>query len=164
MSEHDDEDDSNFKCNFCDEVFEVLRELMIHKKDSHKEKVTNCWQFTSGSCPFGDQKCWFLHEIESNPLPYTCNLCEGKFVSQSQLLSHRKKDHGHKVPKCKNQNNGKCIYSNKTCWFNHYANETIDENQAKDKEIEENKEVIQKIFKMMEHFTDEIVKMKETNN
>ena len=28
--------------------------------------------------------------------------------------------------------------------------------------MEENKEVIQKIFKMMEHFTEEIVKVKET--
>ena len=91
-------------------------------------------------------------------------MCEGKFLSQSQLLSHRKKEHGHKVPKCKNQNDGKCIYSNKTCWFNHYANETIDKNETRDKEMEENKEVIQKIFKMMEHFTEEIVRMKETRN
>ena len=123
---------------------------MFHKKDSHEEKVRNYWQLTSGSCPFGDKKCWFLHKIKSNPSQYTCNLCEVRFVNQSQLWTHRKKDHGHIVPKCKNQKDVKCIYSNDRCWFNYTANETIDENETRDGVMEENKEVIQKIFKMME--------------
>ena len=43
--------------------------------------------------------------------------------------------------------------------FNHNENENNDII-----EIEENKEVIQKIFKMMENFTKEIIKLKEMNN
>ena len=40
----------------------------------------------------------------------------------------------------------------------------MNENENNDAEIEENKEVIQKIFQMMENFTKEIIKMKEMNN
>ena len=40
----------------------------------------------------------------------------------------------------------------------------MNENENNDAEIEENKEVIQKIFQMMENFTKEIMKMKEMNN
>ena len=110
------------------------------------------------------KKCWFLHKIKSNPSQYTCTLCEVRFVNQSQLWTHRKKDHGHIVPKCKNQKDVKCIYSNDRCWFNYTANETIDENETRDGVMEENKEVIQKVFKMMESSKKKIVKMKETNN
>jgi hypothetical protein len=60
--------------------------------------------------------------------------------------------------------NGKCPYTNENCWFNHNGNEIMNENENNDAEIEENKEVIQKIFQMMENFTKEIMKMKEMNN
>ena len=40
----------------------------------------------------------------------------------------------------------------------------INENENNENEIEENREVIQKIFKMMENFTKEIIQMKEMNN
>jgi hypothetical protein len=42
-------------------------------------------------------------------------------------------------------------------------NENI-EKESSDEAMEENKDVIQKIFKMMENFTEQIVKMKEKNN
>ena len=43
-------------------------------------------------------------------------------------------------------------------------NEMINENENNENEIEGNREVIQKIFEMMENFTKEITQLKEINN
>ena len=60
--------------------------------------------------------------------------------------------------------NGECNYTNENCWFNHKENEMINENENNENEIEGNREVIQKIFEMMENFTKEITQLKEINN
>ena len=171
-TEHDEDAESNFTCNICDEVFDEIGELMHHKKDDHIDKVSICWQFAAGNCSFGNEKCWFLHEAESDSSPqYICNICERKFSTQSSFLSHKKKNHEHLVPKCTKESNGSCKYSNKKCWFRHAdtikENMKINENiekESSDEAMEENKDVIQKIFKMMENFTEQIVKMKGKNN
>ena len=54
------------------------------------------------------------------------------------------------------------IYQQKL--FNHNENDKLDENEPNEKVMEENKEVIQNIFKMMENFTEQIIQMKEMNN
>ena len=56
-----------------------------------------------------------------------------------------------------------CKYGSKNCWFNHGEGEisTMNEN---DKKLNDDTEVIEKIFQMMEKFTQQIVKMKEINN
>ena len=54
------------------------------------------------------------------------------------------------------------IYQQKL--FNHNENEKLDENEPNEKVMEENKEVIQNIFKMMENFTEQIIQLKEMNN
>ena len=66
-------------------------------------------------------------------------------------------------------NKGTCKFSEK-CWFNHSERETLKgtetedhANENNDTEIKETKEVIQKLFKMMENFTDKLKQMKEIN-
>ena len=49
-------------CQFCDNKFTLLRELMEHKKIQHEEKINICWNYPSGNCEFGSDNCWFLHE------------------------------------------------------------------------------------------------------
>ena len=49
----------------------------------------------------------------------------------------------------------------RNCWFNHNEHETNDKEME---ENTENKEVIQKIFQMMENRTIIIIKLKEMNN
>ena len=56
-----------------------------------------------------------------------------------------------------------CKYGSKNCWFNHSEGETSTMNEN-DKKLNDDTEVIEKIFQMMEKFTQQIVKMKEMNN
>jgi DNA repair exonuclease SbcCD ATPase subunit len=93
-----------------------------------------------------------------------CNFCDQIFPNESEFLTHRKKYHIQFVPPCRNLPNGECNYTNKNCWFNHKENLMINENENNENEIEGNREVIQKIFEMMENFTKEITQLKEINN
>ena len=134
------------------------------KKD-HAEKVSHCWHFSSGTCPYRDEQCWFIHATDksnSSVSEYTCNICEKVCSNHSNFLQHRKKYHEEHVPSCKNFYKGECTYGNGKCWFNHNDNKIIIENEH------ENKDVVQRIFKMMEKMTDRIVKMEmnhqEQNN
>ena len=38
--------------------------MMVHKKQDHLENVAAFWNFSSGNCEFGEQSCWFKHNIE----------------------------------------------------------------------------------------------------
>ena len=146
-----------FTCNFCDDKFVNKRDLMNHKKKEHTQKVKSCWHFSSGLCPFGDQKCWFAHSSKENEIPilneHTCSLCDKVFRSQGDLLHHRKRKHGSHVPSCEKFKDGLCIYGPENCWFVHNGQQT---------NIEENKTVVQRIFTMMEKMTERILLI-ETN-
>ena len=147
-------------CNFCDNGFETKRDLMNHKKIEHTEKVNVCWHFSAGTCPFGDTKCWFIHstaQISSNSSEYNCSFCEKVFTNKSEFLKHRKKVHAKNIPLCKNFGKGACIYGNEKCWFNHNDDKILKESENG------NKDVVQRIFSMMEKMTERIIKM-EMNN
>ena len=154
---------NGLNCKICEKAFNSKRDLMEHRKKEHTESVNVCWNFSSGKCGYGDEKCWFTHDKISKSI-FKCNFCGKTFESQSEFLTHRIQYHRQIVPPCRNLQNGKCPYTNENCWFNHNGNEIMNENENNDAEIEENKEVIQKIFQMMENFTKEIMKMKEINN
>ena len=133
-------------------------------------------------CPFGEEKCWFLHKKEEENLTsrvtsgFNCNFCDKIFVNQSEFLAHRKRYHSNFVPLCRKFTSGTCRYTNAKCWFDHNEienlheneklkeNEKLNENKPNEKNVEENNEVIQKILKMMESFTEQIIQMKEINN
>ena len=149
-------EDESFTCNFCDNTFDSKQNLMHHKKEEHTRKVNSCWHFSAGFCPFGKDKCWFAH-ITDNDIPlsneYACKLCDKVCRSQADLLHHRRKKHENQVPSCDKFKNGRCIYGKENCWFVHNGQENIME----ENNLEENKNVLQRIFKMMEKMTERIV-------
>ena len=148
-----------FSCNLCEEVLQTKGDLMKHKKDEHNDKVNTCWKFDAGYCSFGDDKCWFIHDEEKKSVEYPCNQCEKVFVTQTDIMEHRKKHHKQLVQLCKNENNGTCIFGFKKCWFRHDNEQTNNKNKKHEKDIEENKEVTQRMFEMMETITQRVIQI-----
>ena len=152
-----------FTCNFCEEKFVKHGGLMNHKKTKHRDKVAICWKFSAGNCSFGDAYCWFLHSEyeESCTSPeWKCNFCDNEFRCQSELLRHKKKEHGHLVKMCRNGENGKCVYESQDCWFRHSISERAFEI---DKATNEQNEVIEKVFGMLEKMTERILQIENYN-
>ena len=54
----------NFKCNYCEENFNVQTDFMVHKKKHHAENVPKCREELN--CNYGDKKCWFVHTLPEN--------------------------------------------------------------------------------------------------
>ena len=52
-----------------------------------QDKVNFCWNFSSGKCDFGDNRCWFLYSDSSeNPvMRIKCNICEKVFKIQDDF-------------------------------------------------------------------------------
>merc|ERR1712208_86622 len=53
--------DIKFKCNFCDFESEDKDRFMKHKKNSHRENVSNWNNFISGNCKRTESNCWYIH-------------------------------------------------------------------------------------------------------
>lgn len=144
-------------CNFCDGKFATKRELMLHKKKVHSEKVRICWNNSNRECEFGDNACWFLHTKTSNSDQVDCTICGQVFPNINHLLNHKKKNHIESVQHCKNDLSSSCKYGYQNCWYKH--------NIPTDNELNNvNQEVIEKLFKMMEQFTERIVHLENQTN
>ena len=52
-----DGDNHSFSCEYCEDKFANLRELMKHKNKQHAENVQRCWNYADGKCEFDDKKC-----------------------------------------------------------------------------------------------------------
>ena len=123
-AEHDDSDLDLLPCQHCDEKFEKLKDLMNHKKMKHVENVSKCWHFINGFCPFGDETCWFRHEMERKELngqdkkQIKCNICGEILNSKTSFMKHRKNEHEDSLQFCKLYKKGNCTY-NENCWFSH---------------------------------------------
>ena len=52
--------------------------------------------------------------------------------------------------------NGTCKYGNEKCWFKHNDNKDKNENEGTENIVNENNEVVQRIFKMLEKMTGRI--------
>ena len=117
----EDYDDTLFTCNFCDESFKTLSEVMKHKKDIHTSSVQHCKQYLENDCSFGEN-CWFLHceSFKNSDPSFKCNLCERKFRTQNVLREHMKIFHLENVSNCKNEN--ECKFGPRKCWFIHQEN------------------------------------------
>ena len=158
---HPLERESDIRCHYCGENFETKRDLMIHRKNAHIEKVKLCSYFAEGKCIFGDE-CWYNHsKTESNydKTEYKCKVCDKMFLNRHDFMHHRKKQHAQNVPLCKNALKGTCHFGVKNCWFNHNENESMNENGSKENSNDMNQEVIGKLFEMMEKFTHRIVQI-----
>ena len=161
-SEHDDDENDSKSCNFCDESFPTLNDLMMHKKEKHIEKVSFCWNFSTNTCVWGDEKCWFVHEPEPETFnDFRCDICNKEFNLPSEFLKHRKIKHEDTVPICKNFKTGKCIHGSEKCWFKHEVDGTVKEPEKDINEKLENNEVVQKIFRMLEKMTKRITDMEK---
>ena len=66
---------------------------MVHKKKDHRENVRTCWNYSAGTCGFGDNACWFLHTDASKSGEVDCSICGKLFPHINHLLNHKKKDH-----------------------------------------------------------------------
>ena len=117
----------SLECNHCEDNFEKKHEVLEHMKKVHAENVSACWNFASGFCEFGELKCWFSHsELGKNqdkPTNLKCNICKKTFINRFELLKHRKQNHLHLVPLCKNVATGSCRFGEENCWFKHTETE-----------------------------------------
>ena len=123
-SSDEDNEDSLFTCNFCDEKFHTLPEVMKHNKAIHVNTVQHCKQYLENDCFFG-KNCWFLHSesFKNSDPTFKCNFCEEKFRTQNALREHMKILHFEKVSNCKNEND--CKFGPNKCWFIHLENINI---------------------------------------
>ena len=108
------------------------------------------------------EKCWFLYNSENKS--FECNSCNKTFKVLAKFLHHRKIKHSDSVQACKKQLSGTCKYGSEMCWFSHrdLANSAKSENSENEQNT--NETIMEKIFQMMEKFTQQIVEMKERNN
>lgn len=51
-----------FKCGFCEKIFERKKSFMEHRKLEHVNHVLDCSANKNGSCRYGSQECWFKHQ------------------------------------------------------------------------------------------------------
>ena len=153
----------NIVCKFCEKVFQTKCDLMKHKKDDHREEVEVCWKLAAGKCPFGTQKCWFIHDEVTEFKEYTCKLCDNTFSNLPELMKHKKEYHIQTVQACKNRI---CIYGRQKCWYKHEISEKeiIEPIENNEDGINENNDVIQRLMKMVETLTQRIFKIEETNS
>jgi hypothetical protein len=142
---------------------------MVHRKKKPANKVNICQRFLAGSCGLGDIKCWYKHEQKKTGNDelsrIQCSNCEKVFETRFELMHHRKSLHYQEVTQCTKSLHGRCWFGAKTCWFHHEGIEQINENGRTDNiENKNNKEeIIEKIFNMMEVFTQRIMKLENDN-
>ena len=117
-----------FFCEFCENIFAGLRDLMKHKKDHHTENVNICWNYMSSSCEFGDERCWFIHK-NGTEKQFDCTLCGKIFGVQAKLLEHKRKHHMNSVKTCRSLSTGTCKYGQSKCWFNYTESANTNEIQ-----------------------------------
>ena len=72
-------------------------------------------------------------------------------------MHHRKQQHTKNVPLCLDSVNGACRFGRENCWFNHNEMEKNTRNENIEHSIYQNQGLIQKLFEMMEKFTQHIV-------
>ena len=112
-------------CHYCDEIFQTKKDLMVHRKRDHPEKVNTCYYFLQGICNFGED-CWYNHKKEDLELKIQCNLCDSTLRSKPDLMQHRKKQHRESVKHCRDDKSGNCRFDEKKCWFIHTECKEID--------------------------------------
>ena len=148
--------ETNFLCNVCGKRFVAKIEFMEHRKKQHPHTIKLCRYFLQGSCAFEAETCWYSHKINNEnrmkPLThYTCSLCKKDFKSKPEFMTHRKQNHNDIVKRCQNERTDTCTFGHKMCWYNHLENVST---QFYDNDNEESSEMTQRIFQMMEKFTE----------
>ena len=89
-------------CYDCEEKMETKADLKTHMKDKHGMVQLSGTVMTSVN-------------IE-------CRICHKSFQDKRNFMHHRKSMHAEVVAFCKNDIEGKCIFSNIKCWWKHKEN------------------------------------------
>ena len=63
---HEETTNEKFNCKSCDLTFECRPEYLKHRKQRHIEKVPMCKNIIKGECVYGDDNCWFNHQVNRN--------------------------------------------------------------------------------------------------
>jgi hypothetical protein len=71
-------------------------------------------------------------------------------------MMHRKNNHTEYVSACSHALNGSCHFGSKKCWFLHDDVSTTNTNEKTGKLDKSDKEVMEKMFDMMEKFSEQI--------
>ena len=131
----------NEKCYTCKKEFSSYWHLMNHRKLEHASSKI-CRYFKLNKCIFDASDCWYKHPASSFTekevdLGHACDKCEKVFESKSDLMKHRKTEHGSVISKCRKFAQGNCDYTDSTCWFSHIEqNENLDDNTSNNHETE----------------------------
>ena len=109
-----------------------------------------CLYFAQGSCEFSDEFCWYQHETKASPLAqslkkFKCSLCGQTFNLKSNFMKHRKREHPQHISICQTYNK----FGNENCWYKH-----VDKQSEIEEIIDDNPELITRIFVMMEKFAE----------
>ena len=109
--------------------------------------------------------CWYKHDQTVNEggidtAKIKCNKCDTEFENKPEFMRHKKQEHRQSVPACVNETHGTCVFGEEKCWFRHNNKDENNQTYNKDK-VNENKEVMERIFNMMEKMTNRIMKIEE---
>ena len=149
----------NESCHYCTQLFKTKRDVMLHSKKWHKEKVKPCRNFMKGQCDYTEIECWFSHteKVDSVKSKFECSFCGENFDFHSDLKFHKKKQHRENVPMCREEIEN-CHFGEK-CWFLHISNGNEMENQNG-----KNQDYLEKLFDMVEKFTNRIIVLENKMN
>ena len=53
---------AEFKCRFCEKIFQDKSEFMLHRKTDHYQIVSKCRDHLQGKCTNSDFECWYKHD------------------------------------------------------------------------------------------------------
>jgi uncharacterized C2H2 Zn-finger protein len=51
-----------FKCRFCEQVFQEKSDFMVHRKKNHPQTVSKCGDYLQKKCNYSDFECWYKHD------------------------------------------------------------------------------------------------------
>ena len=58
---HTNETEQKFDCTLCGKIFQVQAKLLEHRRKFHISYVKPCRNLSSGTCKYGELRCWFKH-------------------------------------------------------------------------------------------------------
>jgi hypothetical protein len=163
----------DFKCHYCAEMFQTKSELMAHRKLAHEEKVPiSVKKKMISKNPAGLVKTYqrtkncqnsnAIYVISKNLAGLLTTYQRTKNCQiQMQYIYDKDCFHEHSkfVEMCRHEKDGICQHDLEKCWFNH-MDENINEDTPKDKKdirFENQQEIMQKLFDMIEKQTEKII-------
>ena len=115
---------SNFKCKYCDNIYNQRKNLMMHKKENHINEVADDKIMKEASENRNDLTIpKFDSQGRRKRSRFKCNICKTIFSLKKDLMAHMINDHH-------NYNHNHATNYRKTNWFR-YAEEQGDQYRCK---------------------------------